>query len=225
MRTLTLFLTLLFLSLIGCKPYSYFKTPNDVLKSDCTVFLTDGTAKKGKLTIQFETGHRTDNMIHLMSERNREEKISIDNIQYYQINNDCYYPKKINLETYEIPSKDNLYLPDVRNILFMKRLTKENSKIILYELSESRINSLDGLEHQYYFISFQSDDRLSASNIGSNKFFPKFEEKMSNLVSDCPLLSNKIRQKTKGYFASQISLDLKKYEIFKKIIEEYNTCN
>ena len=223
MRTLPLFLTLVFLS-FGCKPYSYFRTPNDLLKKDCTVYLINGTEKKGKLTIQLETGHNTDNLVYLTTGKNWEEKIAIDSIQYYQLTKDYYYPKKINLDTYEIPNKDNLYLPDVRNILFVKRLTKENSRVNLYELYKSKLNSLDGIDHYDYFISFRTDDRLTALYLGSNKFFPRFEEKMSTLLSDCPSLSNKIKQKSKGYFASQISLDLKKYEIFKRIVDEYNTC-
>lgn len=224
MRTLPLLLSLMIFSLIGCKPYSYFRTPNDLLNKDCSVYLIDGTEKTGKLTIQFETGYRTDKLVHLKTGSYLEEKIPIDKIQYYKLGNDYYYPKKINLEAYEIPNRNNLYLPDVRNVLFVKRLSKENSKLIFYELYESRISSLDGQEHHDYFISFPSDDRLTTWNIRSNKFFPKFEEKMSNLVADCSILSNKISQKTKGYFVSQISLDIKKYETFKRIIDEYNSC-
>ena len=224
MRAFALFLILLSLLLIGCKPSSYFGTPNDLRNEDCTIYLIDGTEKKGKLTIQFETGHKAANQVHLLTEKNLEEKIPIDSIQYYKFNKDSYYPKKIDLDTYEIPNKDNLYLPDVRNILFVKRLTEQNTKVTLYELYESRSNSLDGIEHRYYFISFPTDDRLTAWNIGGSKFFPGFDKKMSSLVSDCPSLSDKIKEKAKGYFASQLTLDLIKYETFKRIADEYNTC-
>jgi hypothetical protein len=177
------------------------------------------------LTIQFETGHSTGNKIHLIRPGNLKEDIPIDSIKYFVYKTDYYYPKRINLETYEIPNKDKVYLPDVGNILFVKRLTKENSKFILYELYKSKNKSSEGIDQYDYFISFPTDDRMTTWNIRGSKFFPGFEEKMSSLVSDCPTLSNKIRQKEKGYFAGQISTDIKKYETIKKIVTEYNNCN
>ena len=42
--------------------------------------------------------------------------------------------------------------------------------------------------------------------------------------SDCPSLAEKIKQKTNGYAVKQMSVDGKKYEVIKKIVDEYNSC-
>jgi hypothetical protein len=216
---------LLLVSLFGCKTYSYFSTSNDMLKQDCTVYLLNGTMQRGKLTILLETGHTADNIIHLLTGKKEEKKIVIDSIKYYKCNNDYYYPKKLNLEAYEIPNRYYLSLPNVSNILFLKALTKENSRIMLYELYEPAAKSNDGTDHYDHFISFQNDSRLDVWNLGNSRFFPRFEDKVSSIVADCPVLSDKIKQRTKGYFASQVSVDAKKYEVFERIATEYNACN
>lgn len=61
-------------------------------------------------------------------------------------------------------------------------------------------------------------------SIRGKKFFPNFEEKMSKIVSDCPSLAEKIKQKMNGYAVRQMSIDAKKYEVIKKIVDEYNSC-
>ena len=225
MRNLTLFLTPMMLLLAGCKPYAYFKTPNDLLNQSCTVYLTDGTVKKGMLSIQFETGRKAGNNVQLRTEKNAEEKIRIDHIKYYQLGDDYYYPKIINLEPYEIVYKDKLYVKNMDNIVFVKLLTKQNDKILFYELYQSRVGSLDGVEQHEYFVSFPGEPLYSAWNIRSSKFFPLFDEKMSSLLSDCPVLANKIRLQSDGYYAAQVSFDVKKYTIFKRIVDEYNACH
>ena len=213
-----------FVFLMGCTPYAYFNTSNDMLKTDCVVYLTNGSVERGKLTIQLETGHTVDNGVRLLTTNNKEIKIAIDSVKYYNYKNDFYYPKILNLEAYEIPNKNYLLLPNVRNILFLKALTKRNSKLMMYELYEPAAKTNDGADHHDYFVSFQNDARLAAWNLGNSKFFPNFEEKVANLVSDCPELSGKIRRRLKGYYLGRISIDAKKYEVFHNIVSEYNAC-
>jgi len=212
------------LFLMGCTSYSYFNTSNDMLKTDCVVYLVNGSVERGKLTIQFETGHAVDNTIHLLTSNHGEIKIAVDSVKYYNYKNDFYYPKMLNLEAYEIPNKNRLLLPNVRNILFLKALTRQNSKIMMYELYEPGAKTNDGFDHHDYFVSFQNDGRLNTWNLGNSKFFPNFEEKVADLVADCPQLSDKIRRRLKGYYLGQISLKTKKYEVFQKIVSEYNAC-
>ncbi|MDE3143914.1 MAG: hypothetical protein KGL19_07150, partial [Bacteroidota bacterium] len=200
----------------GCKTYSYFNGSNDLLNEYCQVFLVDGTEIDGKITIQFETGHDVDKYLKIQTGNNAEKKILITDIQYYKHNDDYYFPKETNLETYEIPYRDKMYTPNVNNILFMKRLTKENAKIQLFQLFKSRTNSSDGMDQYDYFISLNNENRFVTWSIRGNKFFPDFEEKMSKIVSDCPSLAEKIAQKMNGYAVKQMSLDAKKYEVIKK---------
>ncbi len=215
---------ILIFTLNSCKTTSYFASPNYLADKDCKLVLLDGTEKPGKLTIQFETGHDANNSVILKSSNNVVEKILIDSIQFYQIGKEVFYPKEINLESYEIPYKDNLYLPGAKNILFVKALTDQNAKISLFELFQPKTKTSDGFDHYDYFLSIRNQPRLMATDLGNKLFFPNFSEKMSNIVSDCPSLSEKIKAKEKGYSLSQISVDMKRLEVFKKIIAEYNNC-
>ncbi|HET6994688.1 MAG TPA: hypothetical protein VFI06_06885 [Chitinophagaceae bacterium] len=217
---------LLFLSIIieSCKPYSYFKSPNDLLNKECQIFLTDGTKIDGKLTVQFETEHYVGKYLKVLTDEKTERNILITDIKSYKYNNEVYVPKEINLEAYEIPYRDKVYMPNVNNILFLKRLTNDSAKLQLFELFKSRTNSSEWGDQYDYYISFNNENRFASWSIRGSRFFPNFEEKMSKIVSDCPSLVEKIRQQINGYTARQISVDAKKNEVIKKIVEEYNNC-
>jgi hypothetical protein len=207
-----------------CKPYSYFNTSNDFQNINCSIHFLDGKELVGHTTIQLETGRLAERFIYLKTDT-AIQKIPIDSIAFYTYNSEFYYPKEIDLDAYIIPDKYKLFLPGQRNLLFVKRLTKGNVKMDLFELYQSKTRSEDGADHYYYYVSRKSDHRLKAWGVGSDLFFPRFNEKMSKIVSDCPVLSNKIDQKENGYTLNQLSLDLKKFQVFKTIIEEYNNCN
>jgi hypothetical protein len=198
----------------GCKAVSYFNTPNDVFKKDGIVYILDGTEKRGEITVMFETGHDADKFIHLEN-AGREEKVLIESIKSYRINEDYYFPKKITLDN-----------SDAERLLFVKRLTKENSRINLYELYQARKQTSDGQEHFFYYISFPTQGRLEVWNIAGKNLVPNFDNKMGKLVEDCLVLSNKIKAKSSGYFLAQYTLsDFKKVEVLKRIIDEYNNCH
>ncbi|HEY8660928.1 MAG TPA: hypothetical protein VIL78_17990 [Hanamia sp.] len=188
------------------------------------MYLIDGTEIDGKLTIQFEAGQDNGRYLKIQTGSDAERKVFITDIKYYKYNNDYYFPKELNLEAYEIPNRYKVYTPNVNNLLFLKRLTKEGAKIQLFQLFRSRINSTDGTDQYDYYISFNNENRFLTWSIRGSKFFPNFEEKMSKIVSDCPSLVEKINQKMHGYSVKQISVDGKKYEVIRKIIDEYNSC-
>jgi hypothetical protein len=89
--------------------------------------------------------------------------------------------------------------------LFVKKLTKDNSRINLYELYERVTNTSSNGRRTYetdsysYYIHVpgQPDE---AWNIEGRHLTPNFENKMSDLVKDCPALAEKVRRKDKGYF-------------------------
>ncbi|MDP4261981.1 MAG: hypothetical protein Q8941_05565 [Bacteroidota bacterium] len=207
---------LLFISLtaIGCKPVAYFNTPNDVFKKEAVVHLLNGTVKKGEISIQFETGYGTSNFISLKNGA-AEEKIAIDSVISYSVGDEHYYLKKVDID-----------LNGSEKLLFVKMLTKENSRIKLYELFEQKKQSTDGQDHFSYFISLPTHDRLQTWNTGSRNLVPNFDEKMSKIVEDCPALANKIRQNSKGYFITGLMLsNQKKVEVLLRIINEYDDCH
>src|SRR5258705_9967598 len=100
--------------------------------------MLDGIEKRGKITIMFETGHDADRSISLMND-NHEEKISIDSIKSYKINEDYYFPKIIDLE-----------FNGSERLLFVKRLTQEKSRIQMYELHQQKKQTADGEDHFFY---------------------------------------------------------------------------
>ncbi len=223
MRNISILVFLLILT-ESCKTYSYFNSPNDLLNEDCQIFLIDGTKIDGKLTVQFETGYDVDKYLKILTSANTEKKIPITDVKYYKYNNEFYFPKEINLEAYEIPFRDKVYTPNVNNILFLKRLTNDSAKLQLFELFKPRTKSSDGTDQYDYYISFNNSNRFLSWDIRGNIFFPNFDDKMSKIVSDCPLLAEKIKQKANGYTVKQVSVDAKKDEVIKKIVEEYNKC-
>jgi hypothetical protein len=209
-----IYLSLLLVVVGSCKPVAYFNTPNDVFKKEAVVYLLNGTEKKGELSIQFEPGHNVENTIHLKN-GGVEEKIPLDDISFYSIGNDRYYLKRIDID-----------LNGSEKLLFVKELTKTNSRIKLYELFEQKKQTADGADHYSYFMSLPTHDRLQAWNVGGRNLVPNFDEKMSKIVEDCPALSNKIKQKGKGYFIAEFTIsNQKKVEILQRIISEYNDCH
>lgn len=198
----------------SCKPVAYFNTPNDVFKKEAVVTLLNGQEKEGELTIQLETSYLPGRLIQLKKGAT-EEKIAIDSILFYTIGNDHYYLKKID---YGHNGSGKL--------LFLKELTKENSRIGLYELFEQRTKTADAADHYSYFISIPGHDRMEVWNTGGPNLVPDFENKMSSLVKDCPALADKIKQKDKDYFLTGFTLsDQKRVQVLQRIITEYNDCH
>ena len=76
-----------------------------------------------------------------------------------------------------------------------------------------------------YFLQLPNEEGDAVWPLGSNKFVPNFEEKMSKLVTDCPALAAKISNKEEGYFYAQVSLfKERRANVLMTIIEEYNEC-
>jgi len=196
---------------------SYFKTPNDLYKTPATIYLDDGTEKTGDLTVQFETGFDYDYSVNLYHKETRNtEKINFQRIRYYRINNDYYYPKQVDVRL------DGKYY-----LLFLKRLTPENSKIQFFQLDVSYKIAASGQSDKLYFISPPTTSRFEAWNIYGKKLFPDFEYKMSSLVTDCPSLADKIKSKADGYYIANAPFvsDFKKVDVFRRIIGEYDSCH
>ena len=215
MKKLPLFFYTLVVILFGCKSTSYFKTPNDVLRKPGTIYFIDGTSKAGQISIQFEADIEVKNGISLKPTGSvTEERIPVRNVKAYTIDGYYYVPKEI-----------DLYFTGTYNFLFIKRLTKENAKIQFYELHQAYKSNVTGEELYFYFISLPTHSQYEVWNIYSKNLVPYFDLKMSKIVEDCPALAEKIRVKQKGYFLPQLNLaNSKKVAVFKRVIDEYNSC-
>jgi hypothetical protein len=208
------------LLLAGCKSPSYFISSNQVSKEKVILVLRNHVKISGEININFEADFNTKGeqkpFIEFIPEgKSAIENINLNDIVGYSRGADFFALKKIDVN-----------LNETYRLLFVKRLTVEDSKIQLYELYESGIGNYSGETHYSYYLSFPSYDLLQTMNTKSASLIPYFERKMSILVSDCPALAEKIMAKETGYFLPLVSFNTKKIpEVLLKIIDEYNHCN
>jgi hypothetical protein len=213
-------IALLFLIMTcGCKEPAYFISSNELNKEKVILYLRDQSRIPGTLTISLENFYNLNvdskTSIRFIPEGDSLEKdINLKAIEGYSIGPDFYALKKL-----------DLFMNNTFYLLFVKRLTTESSKIQLYELYESgRGNNTGEIKYSYY-LSLPSYGPLETMNTRSSGLVPFFDEKMSEIVHDCPALSRKIQSKENGYFLPLTSFNIKKHpEVLLKIINEYNNC-
>ena len=209
-------LVVLIIELSDCKPSAFFRTPNDVYKMEGAIHMKDGRIIHGKITILFENDIDLNKRIFqcAMSGDSVDTKINIDSVSYYSVGGQSYVAKNI-----------DLYLRGVTHLLFVKRLNEENARMQLFELPQSYKSNDRGEEPSFFYISMSEFTPYDVIDINSAKLTPNFERNMSELVSDCPVLADKIRQKFPGYYFTYLSFQNKKLEIIKRIAKEYNNCD
>lgn len=205
--------------LSACKPTSYFISANQVSKKKVILVLKNQVKIPGEISLSFETDFNAQvpskRFISFIPEGTSEmENIDLDVIVGYSIGADFFALKQIDINL------DKTY-----RVLFVKRLTSEDSKIQLYELYESGLGNYSGETRYSYYLSFPTFEPLQTMNTRSSSLFPQFSEKMSDFVSDCPALARKIILKENGYSLPQMSFNAKKQpEVLLRIIKEYNQC-
>lgn len=209
----------------ACKA-PYFNTANNMKLINGTVYTNDGKEIPGQITLNLENYRSSKLYITVVPAEGKEERINVTDIKGINIRNDYYEPKLIDMGGFG--SRDQFR--------FVKRMTKEGSRIQLYELYERQTRQTNSRygggtstyttpEYTYYITTPAHTRQEAAWNIEGRKLTPNFEDKMSEVVKDCPSLAEKIKRKDKGYFYAQISLvDSKKIETMFTIIEEYNRC-
>lgn len=203
----------------SCKSMAYFDTPNDLKNMPATLYLTNGRSYKGKLVVH--TNKYSANAVKMYLEGERKPmNFSLAEVKGYQFRNDYYELKEV---------RGGLRLG--KEYSFMKRLTKDNSRIHLYENTRkvttsngANMGSYTYYETQYY-LKLPQEEGDAVWPLSSSKFVPNFDEKMSRLVADCPALATKIANKEEGYFYAQVSFfKEKRANVLMNIIDEYNEC-
>lgn len=216
-RLLPLLIVVIFLS--SCKSAMYFDTPNDLKNMPATLYLLNGRSYQGKLVVH--TNKYSSNAVKLYTEGDKKPmNFSIADVKGYQFRNDYYELKEV---------RGGIRLG--KEYSFMKRLTRDDSKIHLYE-NTTKVNQSNGPNsgsytyyETQYFLKLPNEDGDAVWPLSSSKFVPNFDEKMSKLVADCPTLAAKIAGKEDGYFYAQVSLfKEKKANVLMNIIDEYNGC-
>jgi len=192
-----------------------------------TVYTNDGREIPGQLTLNLENYRSSKLFVTVLGkEAKKSENINITDIKGINIRNDYYEPKLI----------DRGGFGNSDEFRFVKKMTKEGSRIQLYELYEHRTrqtssrysggsSSYTTPEYSYYITTPAHTRQQAAWNLEGRRLTPNFEDKMSEIVKDCAPLAEKIKRKDKGYFYAQVSLvDSRKIETMLGIIEEYNRC-
>jgi hypothetical protein len=147
-------------------------------------------------------------------------RFSLAEVKGYQLRNDYYELKEV---------RGGIRLG--KEYSFMKRLTKDDSRIHLYE-NTTRVTGSNGPNmgsytyyETQYFLKLPNEEGDAVWPLTSSKFVPNFDEKMSRLVADCPALAAKIAAKESGYFYAQVSLSKeKRANVLMNIIDDYNEC-
>jgi hypothetical protein len=214
----SLFIAAILLS--SCRSISFFETPNALRNIPATLYLVNGRSYQGNLSVH--TSKYSNSAVKLYTEGDKKPmRFGIHHIKGYDLRNNYYELKEV---------RGGLRLG--KEYSFMRQLTKENSRIHLYENIRKvahpggkHTNSYTTYETEY-FLQIPGDESDAVWNLHSSKFVPGFDEKMSKLVSDCPSLASKIANKESGYYYAQVSLfKEKRLNVLMNIVEEYNTCN
>ncbi|HET7897200.1 MAG TPA: hypothetical protein VFL47_06015, partial [Flavisolibacter sp.] len=200
--------------LLSCRSLSYFESPNHVRNMNGVLYLQNGRSITGKLVVQ------TDNLfgtpVKVLTEGDEKPmQFRLDAIRGYSINNQWYELKEI---------RDGL--PIGRQRLFMRRLTSPDSRIQLYEhMRKEIVNKTSTRYHAEHYLQLPGEQENLVYAASGSRFVPNFEEKMSQLLGDCPELAKKIAARNDGYFYAQVSLlKEKRVQVLLQIISEYNQC-
>ncbi|MBO9683431.1 MAG: hypothetical protein J7502_12315, partial [Flavisolibacter sp.] len=174
-RTVLPFLVLAFF-FSSCRSISFFETPNALRNIPAILHLVNGRSYQGNLIVH--TSKHSNSAVKLYTEDDKKPmRFGIHHIKGYELRNQHYELKEI---------KGGIRLG--KEYSFMKRLTKENSRIHLYE--NTRKVSHPGGKHTSSYRTYETDFFLALSgdesgavwNLNSSRFVPDFNGKMSELL-------------------------------------------
>ncbi|HEX7903789.1 MAG TPA: hypothetical protein VF487_07915 [Chitinophagaceae bacterium] len=190
-------------------------SPNDLQNIPAVLYLKNGTIVNGNLVVNLNTS--LTRPVSIQSQNNKKFKYTLNEINGFSIEGNYFNLNDIKNDFLES-----------RERVFMKRLTPENSRIVLYEHlfnTTNNINYTDKYAHRpLYYIHFVNDKENEVWPLHGKKFTPLFSSKMSLILKDCQELSDKIQNKQEGYFFPEFTGDNRQLNVMMKIIEEYNKC-
>lgn len=216
-RVLTFLILIVLAS--SCRSMAYFDTPNDLKNMPATLYLTNGKSYRGNLVVH--TNKYSASSVKMYTEGDKKAmRFPLTEVKGYDLRNDYYELKEV---------RGGIRFG--KEYSFMKRLTKDNSRIHLFENTTKTTTSNGPNMGSYtyyetqYFLQLPGEEGDAVWPLSSSKFVPNFDEKMSKLVSDCPSLAAKIANKEQGYFYAQVSLSKeKRANVLMNIIDDYNEC-
>ena len=198
----------------GCRTLSYFESPNNLRNLEGTLLLHNGKTVDGRLVIETENIFSSPVRVYADGDK-KPMRFGLNEVKGFSLRNETYVLKEI---------REGLSIG--RRQYFMKQLTRDSSRIHLYEfLSKETINKTATRHEPEFYVELPNEEPGLVFAANGSRFVPHFEEKVSRLVSDCPALAEKIADKRPGYFYAQVSLlKERRAEVLLKIIDEYNAC-
>lgn len=185
-----------------------------------TLFLKDSTAINGRLLIAKKDWSLNNDLgIRFFEGNSNKAKFYTTNeVLGFQMGNSFYESKFISARgAITVPSKK----------LMVKRLTEPDSKmgLYLYEVNEPQKNTNGYTQNQLiklYLVQLPNTKDDVVYEMSDNKFVPRFDIRVSELLKDKPALADKIRSKDRAYFYQLVSDDTQRYRVWINIITEYN---
>ena len=193
---------------------------NNSYAQSATLYINDSIVLYGKLLIG-KKDWTLRNELYIRFFENNSKKVKYfkpEEIKGFQMGDSYYEPKFL--------AGGGGIRTALRKTI-VKRLTPANSKMALYECENhyhtNNIGSYtENKDLLIYFVQLPNTKDDKIYQFTDNKFTPKFESKVSALVSDKPALAEKIRLKDNNFFYSQISGDKHQLHVWWNIINEYN---
>jgi hypothetical protein len=196
----------------------YYTSVNDMKGQPGSITLTNGTLLNGKLNVKVLNSYYSIDYLEFAEGTATEYKhYKLSEIKLMYINGSNYYVKTI---------VGNNVNRDIQR--FLKEITLPGGRMGLYEnevvTKNTSTNTTD--TKTQYFVQLPNAVNNEIYSIESSKFTPKFDEKMSAFVQDCPVLADKIRSKDKDYFYPFLLSDnsVRRKAVLLQIINDYNAC-
>ena len=220
MRSCLVIIILISFFFASCRSAAYFESPNNFRNITGKLFLTNGRTVEGKLVVN--TGNFMGSAVRVFLPGDKEpQKFNLLDVKGFELRDNYYELKEV---------RPSISIGRA-NYSFMKRLTKPDSRIHLFENMEkyttggTRGSSATTRYEPEYYMQFPGEQGDVVWAVNSSKFVPNFDEKMSKLVEDCPALAAKIASKEEGYFYAQVTVfKEKRADVLWNIITEYNKC-
>lgn len=196
----------------------YYASVNDMRGQPASLTLTNGTMLNGKINARLLGSYYTANRIAFAEGTSKEYvNYTLADIKSMYINGGTYFVKTI---------VGNAVNRDVQK--FVKEISVPGSRISLFEIelvTKNNTNNTNDVKTQF-FIQLPNANNNEIFDVASSKFTPKFDEKMSSYVQDCPALVEKIQSKSKDYFYPFLLSDNspRRKAVLLQIINEYNNC-
>jgi hypothetical protein len=200
----------------ACKA-PYYNSVNNMQGQPASITLANGTQLNGKVSVRIINEFYGAERVQFAEGTEKEYKdYKLAEIKSMFINGSTYCVKTI---------AGGSFNRDIKK--FVKEISQSSGRMALYENETVTRNTTTNTNETstQYFIQLPSSD-TDVFSVLSSKFTPKFDEKMSSYVEDCPVLAEKIRSKNKDYFYPFLLSDnsIRRKAVLLQIINEYNSC-